>query len=76
MRYWHLPKGSCKRHDFTQHDDANSYSCINEITRPQLFRPELINVLAHPRIDETMHALLDSRGFGALSLLWASQKSL
>lgn len=75
MRYWNLPKGSCKRHDLPQDEDHNGYSWgINEITRPELFRPALINALANHEVDSVLNALLDKPRVWGLKLLWASQK--
>ncbi|MBC8103388.1 MAG: phytanoyl-CoA dioxygenase family protein [Cytophagales bacterium] len=44
---------------------------INEITRPSLFEPGLVNVFAHPRVHEMLHALLgpEPRAWG-IKILW------
>jgi hypothetical protein len=44
---------------------------VNEITRPELFHPGLVNVFAHPRVHQAMHALLgpEPRAWG-IKLLW------
>jgi hypothetical protein len=44
---------------------------VNEITRPELFEPELVNVFAHPRVDGVVRALLgdEPRAWG-IKLLW------
>jgi ectoine hydroxylase-related dioxygenase (phytanoyl-CoA dioxygenase family) len=44
---------------------------VNEITRPGFFEPDLVNVFAHPRVSEVMHALLgpEPRAWG-IKILW------
>ncbi len=44
---------------------------VNEITRPELFDPALVNVFAHPNVHQAMHALLgpEPRAWG-IKLLW------
>jgi ectoine hydroxylase-related dioxygenase (phytanoyl-CoA dioxygenase family) len=44
---------------------------VNEITRPFLFEPGLVDVFAHPRVHQAMHALLGSepRAWG-IKILW------
>ncbi len=44
---------------------------VNEITRPVLFEPELVNVFAHPRVNAAMHAILgpEPRAWG-IKILW------
>jgi hypothetical protein len=44
---------------------------VNEITRRELFEPELVDVFSHPEVDQAMHALLgaEPRAWG-IKLLW------
>ena len=44
---------------------------VNEITRPELLEPALVNVFAHPRVHQALHALLgpEPRAWG-IKLLW------
>jgi hypothetical protein len=44
---------------------------VNEITRPELFEAGLVNVFAHPRVNQAMHALLgpEPRAWG-IKILW------
>lgn len=44
---------------------------VNEITRPSLFAPELVDVFAHPRVHLALHALLgpEPRAWG-IKILW------
>lgn len=44
---------------------------VNEITRRELFEPDLISVFAHPEVDDAMHALLgpEPRAWG-IKILW------
>ena len=43
---------------------------VNEITRPALFHPELVNVFAHPRVHAAMNALLDQPRAWGIKMLW------
>ncbi len=43
---------------------------INEITRPSLFDPTLVNVFAHPRVDQAMNMLLDQPRAWGIKILW------
>ncbi|MBC8138999.1 MAG: phytanoyl-CoA dioxygenase family protein [Fibrella sp.] len=44
---------------------------VNEITRPELFEPELVDVFAHPGVHKAMHILLgdEPRAWG-IKVLW------
>lgn len=44
---------------------------VNEITRPELFEPELVDVFAHPGVHAAMHGLLgeEPRAWG-IKILW------
>ncbi len=44
---------------------------VNEITRPALFEPELVDVFAHPRVNAALHAILgpEPRAWG-IKILW------
>lgn len=44
---------------------------VDEITRRELFEPELVNVFAHPKINQAMHALLgDAPRAWGIKILW------
>lgn len=43
---------------------------VNEITRKELFDPVLVNVFAHPRVDQAMNALLDQPRAWGIKMLW------
>ncbi len=43
---------------------------VNEITRPEMFHPELVNVLGLPRVREAMDALLDEPRAWGIKMLW------
>lgn len=44
---------------------------VNEITRPALFEPELVDAFAHPRVNAALHAILgpEPRAWG-IKILW------
>ncbi len=43
---------------------------VGEITRRSLFDPALVNVFAHPRVDQAMNALLDEPRAWGIKILW------
>lgn len=43
---------------------------VGEITRPMFFEPELVNVFAHPRVDQAMQALLREPRAWGIKMLW------
>lgn len=43
---------------------------VNEITRPAMFHPELVDVFAHPRVNTAMNALLDQPRAWGIKVLW------
>lgn len=43
---------------------------VNEITRREMFDPVLVNVFAHPRVDQAMNALLDQPRAWGIKMLW------
>jgi len=68
-RYWFGRQG--KAAEATRAERALATWGVNEITRPSLFDPDLINVFAHPDVHAHLHALLgpEPRAWG-IKLLW------
>lgn len=72
LRYWE--DGSKSRHGLTQPDRFREHSWgVNEITRPSLFFPSLINVIGMPRIDALMEAILGPYRAWGQKMLWAPE---
>ncbi|MEX0652606.1 MAG: phytanoyl-CoA dioxygenase family protein [Phycisphaeraceae bacterium] len=69
MRYWTGNKGGVRT--MSRDLQARAAWGINEITRPELFEPELVNVWAHPGVHAMIHALLgpEPRAWG-IKMLW------
>ena len=68
-RYWH--RGSPDGAGLPANQRAAATWGVNEITRPELFDPALVNVFGHPAIDHDLQALLGPapRAWG-IKLLW------
>lgn len=72
IRYWW--GGSVKRSAVPSQHDANACSWgVNEITRPELFEPCLIDCLGNTSIDGFLSTVLDQPRAWGLKLLWAPQ---
>jgi ectoine hydroxylase-related dioxygenase (phytanoyl-CoA dioxygenase family) len=81
VRDWvneHLPRGTrlwhSKHPNRTDIPDELRPLCtwgVNELPRKELFDPDLVNVFAHPGVNQAMHALLgpEPRAWG-IKLLW------
>jgi hypothetical protein len=68
VRYWF---GRGRRSDDCPREERSRASWgINEITRPSLVRPAIVDVLGHPRVDAIMQALLDQPRAWGLKILW------
>ncbi|MCC5806503.1 MAG: phytanoyl-CoA dioxygenase family protein [Opitutales bacterium] len=69
-RYWWGGKGADA---VEESDDLRPMASwgVNEITRPALFEPELVDVFAHPRVSAALHAILgpEPRAWG-IKILW------
>jgi hypothetical protein len=68
-RYWY--QGSQSGEGVPPESRAAATWGVNEITRPELFDPALVNVFGHATIDHDLHALLgpEPRAWG-IKMLW------
>lgn len=67
-RYWYRNAENVEQ--IPPEDRARSTWGVSALTRKALFEPDLINVFAHPHINQAMHALLDQPRAWGIKILW------